>query len=72
MTELTSKNWNDLVNNVGNIADKTQRQLIEVQAYLNSINNTLKITNIILGVIAVTFIVSTISRLFKGKKGEDR
>lgn len=68
MNELTTKNWNDLVNNVGNIADKTQRQLIEIQAHMNELNSTLEVTNIILGVIAAAYIFSLITKLIKSSK----
>ncbi len=68
MNEITTESWQDLVNNVGNIADKTQRQLIEVQSHITELNNTLEVTNIILGVIATAYIISLIIKLIKTNK----
>ncbi|UOQ47235.1 hypothetical protein MUN88_14285 [Gracilibacillus caseinilyticus] len=65
MTELTKEDWNNLVNNVGNVADKTQQQLLDLNAYVTELNNTLTVTNIILGIIAITYILSTIIKFMK-------
>ncbi|WP_440895684.1 hypothetical protein ACS127_14190 [Amphibacillus sp. Q70] len=68
MFEMTTQNWNDLVNGVNNIADKTQSQLVRIRAYLNELNSTLTTTNIILAIIASALIALVIIELIKFKK----
>lgn len=64
MNEITTQDWNNLVSSIGSIADNTQSQLLRVQAEIGILSDGLIITNILLGIIAVTFIISVISRIF--------
>ncbi|MDQ0429616.1 hypothetical protein QOZ98_002444 [Planomicrobium stackebrandtii] len=64
MDEITTQDWNSLVGSVGSIGDKTQNQLLRIQSQLEGLTDTLMITNILLGIIAVTFIISVVSRIF--------
>ncbi len=68
MFEISTENWNGLVNSVADLADKTQRQLVDVNSYLSELNRTLIYTNIILTVIALTFIASLIIKVTKYKR----
>lgn len=68
LNDLTTENWNSLVNKVGDIADNTQNQLQQVQSQLELLNSTLLITNVILAIIGLTYIVSTILKFNKSKK----
>ncbi len=64
MNEITTQEWNSLVGSIGSIGDKTQNQLLRVQSQLEGLTDTLMTTNILLGIIAVTFIISVVSRIF--------
>ncbi|MEK5187079.1 hypothetical protein [Solibacillus sp. FSL W7-1324] len=68
MDELSILEWNNLISEVGRVADNTQRELQLVQAYIDQLNNTLVITNIILGVIAITFIITSLHNFLKNRK----
>lgn len=68
MFEISTENWNGLVNSVTDLADKTQRQLVDVNSYLSELNRTLVYTNIILTIIALTFIASLIIKVTKYKR----
>lgn len=68
MSELTIENWNDLISNVGRVADNSQRQLVQVNGYLSELNNTLTVTNIILATIALTLIISLIFKIIEYRK----
>lgn len=68
MFELTIQEWNDLVNKVGSIADKTERQLVHMQGYLNELNGILNTTNIILSIIALALVALVIIEWLKYKK----
>lgn len=63
MNQISEENWNDLVSKVGDIGDKTQGQLVQLQGYVNQLNDTLVITNIILAIIAVTYVISLILKV---------
>ncbi|MBM7541194.1 hypothetical protein [Amphibacillus cookii] len=68
MFEISTENWNGLVNSVTDLADKTQRQLVDVNSYLSELNRTLMYTNVILTIIALTFITSLIIKVTKYKR----
>lgn len=72
MFEISTENWNGLVNSVADLADKTQRQLVDVNSYLSELNRTLIYTNIILTVIALTFIASLIIKVTKYKRDKQQ
>ena len=59
MNDITTQNWNALVEKVGSIGD-LQNEFLRVQASIENLAGTLVITNIILGIIAVTLIVLVI------------
>lgn len=67
MNQISTENWNDLINGVSSIGDKTQRQLIELNAHIDALTNTLELTNIILGIIAGSYIISIIVKRFNKK-----
>ena len=68
LNNLTTENWNELIVKIGNIGDNTQNQLKRVQAHIVQLNGTLEITNIILTIIAITYITSTIIKFISFKK----
>ncbi|MBT2571994.1 hypothetical protein [Planococcus sp. ISL-110] len=64
MNEITTQDWNNLVSSIGSIADNTQSSLLRVQSEIGVLSDSLVITNILLSIIAVTFIISVVSRIF--------
>ncbi|QFT90835.1 hypothetical protein FIU87_19495 [Bacillus sp. THAF10] len=65
MNQITEESWNNLINKVGGIGDKTQSQLVQLQGHISHLTDTLFITNIILALIAVTYLFSTIMKFKK-------
>lgn len=65
MSELTIENWNDLISSIGSIADKSQGQLVQINNSLRELNNTIMFTNIILSVLAISFIVFLIIKVLE-------
>lgn len=64
MSDITTQNWNALVESIGSIGD-LQGEFLRVQAQLEHLTGTLVITNIILGIIAITFIIAVIMNIKK-------
>lgn len=65
MDNITTQDWNALVQSVGSVGD-LQSELLRIQSQIGALTDTLVITNIILGVIAITFIISVVLK-FRNK-----
>jgi hypothetical protein len=65
LDNITTQDWNALVQSVGSVGD-LQSELLRIQSQIGALTDTLVITNIILGVIAITFIISVVLK-FRNK-----